>query len=49
MKAGEKFSELNVKSVRPGHGLHPKHFNEIMGKRASKGIKKGTPLTMELL
>lgn len=46
---GEHFTEENVKSVRPGHGLHPMYLNKIIGKKASKDVKKGTPLSIDLL
>jgi pseudaminic acid synthase len=44
IRAGEKFTEENVKSIRPGNGLAPKHFKEIMGRIASCDLEKGTPL-----
>jgi len=44
IKAGEVFTEENVRSIRPGYGLHPKYFKEILGKRTTQDIKKGTPL-----
>jgi len=44
VKAGEKFTEENVRSIRPGYGLAPKHFNEILGKTASIDIDRGTPI-----
>lgn len=44
IKAGERFTADNVRSIRPGNGLHPKHFNEILGKKSERNIKKGTPL-----
>jgi pseudaminic acid synthase len=37
----------NVRSVRPGYGLHPKHLSEILGKTVNEGLTKGTPLTWE--
>lgn len=49
MIAGEVFSEENVRSIRPGYGLHPRHLKEIIGRRAAKDIKRGTPLTWELI
>jgi len=49
MKAGEVFTEENVKSIRPGYGLHPKHLKDILGKKARKDIKKGTPLSWDLV
>ena len=44
IKEGEKFTSENVRSVRPGHGLPPKHLKEVLGKRALRGLKSGTPL-----
>jgi pseudaminic acid synthase len=42
--AGETLSEDNVRSIRPGHGLSPKHLNEVLGRKAALDIKRGTPL-----
>ncbi|MDD3465844.1 MAG: pseudaminic acid synthase [Campylobacterales bacterium] len=42
--AGEVFEEGNVRSVRPGFGLHPKYLSEIIGKRATRNLAKGEPL-----
>ena len=44
MKAGEVFTEENVRSIRPGYGLHPRYLKDILGKRAKINIKKGVPL-----
>lgn len=41
IKKGEKFTEENVKSIRPGFGLHPKYYKEIMGNTAKKDLQKG--------
>lgn len=41
IKKGEKFSLENIKSVRPGYGLHPKHLNDILGKTSLKDYKFG--------
>ncbi|MCW1336965.1 SAF domain-containing protein [Campylobacter jejuni] len=38
------FSEENVKSVRPSFGLHPKFYQELLGKKASKDIEFGDAL-----
>jgi pseudaminic acid synthase len=46
---GYTFTEGNIRSVRPGFGLHPKYLNKIIGKRALKNIKRGTPLTWDLI
>ncbi|MFH1845951.1 MAG: N-acetylneuraminate synthase family protein, partial [Candidatus Omnitrophota bacterium] len=45
IKKGETFTETNVRSIRPGHGIAPKYYNEILGKTAKRKIERGTPLT----
>lgn len=47
IKKGETFSQKNIKSVRPGNGMHPKFLSEIMGKNAKTDLEKGTPLSIE--
>jgi pseudaminic acid synthase len=49
IKAGEMITEENVRSIRPGYGMHPKYLNEVVGKRAKEKIERGTPLTESLL
>jgi pseudaminic acid synthase len=49
VKKGDAFSENNVRSIRPGYGLPPKYLNEVLGRSASRDIKRGTPLSWELL
>ena len=49
VKAGEVFSDDNVKSIRPSNGLPPKMIHQIIGKKAVKDCEKGTPLSMDLL
>ncbi len=44
IKAGEVITEENVRSIRPGFGLHPKYLKAILGKKAKKDIERGTPL-----
>jgi N-acetylneuraminate synthase len=44
MKAGEEFTEDNVRSIRPGIGLAPRFLPDILGRRASRDIARGTPL-----
>ncbi len=43
MTAGETFTPSNVRSIRPGHGLHTRHLPEVLGKRAARDIDRGTP------
>lgn len=45
LKAGEPFTAQNVRSIRPGHGLHTRHLAEVLGRRAARHLPKGTPLT----
>lgn len=49
MRAGDPFTEENVRSIRPGYGLHPKYLEDVLGKKARKDIKKGTPLDWMLI
>jgi pseudaminic acid synthase len=49
VKKGETYTEKNIRSIRPGYGLHPKHFREIIGKKARRDIGKGTPLVWDLV
>jgi pseudaminic acid synthase len=47
--AGELLTEANVRSIRPGLGLPPKHLPEVLGRRAARAIARGTPLTFALV
>lgn len=47
--AGDEFTAENVRSIRPGNGLPPKHLEEILSRRASRDIKRGTPLDWSLV
>lgn len=49
MKAGEKFTEENIRSIRPGYGLPPKNYEHVLGRKAVKDIERGTPLTQNLI
>ena len=49
MKAGDIISEENVRSIRPGFGLHPKFLHEIIGNKSPREIKKGERVTQEFL
>ena len=46
IKKGEKFTSENIRSIRPGYGLHPRYFEEILGKAAKKDLCFGAPLKM---
>lgn len=49
MKRGDIFGPDNVRSIRPGHGLHTRHLEEILGRRARRDIARGTPLAWDLI
>jgi N-acetylneuraminate synthase len=49
VKKGEVFTAANVRSIRPGHGLHPRHLTEVLGKHAARDAERGTPLSWELV
>ena len=47
VKAGEVFTAQNIRSIRPGHGLHTRHLEEVIGRKAARDVKRGTPLNWE--
>lgn len=49
VKRGETFTAANVRSIRPGHGLHTRHLSEVVGKQAVRDIERGTPLSWDLV
>lgn len=49
VRAGEPFTERNVRSIRPGDGLPPKHLPDVIGRRAARDVERGTPLTWALV
>lgn len=49
IKAGDKITVENIRSIRPAYGLHPKNLKDVLGKKARIDIKKGTPLRWEFL
>jgi len=49
MKRGELFTAKNVRSIRPGHGLHTRHLAEVLGSEAACDIKRGTPLSWDVI
>ena len=49
VKKGEPLTEKNVRSIRPGYGMHPKHLGEILGKKALMDLKRGTPLREDMV
>lgn len=49
MKAGEVITEKNVRSVRPGFGLHPKFLKQLLGKRINRDLEKGTRFSLDFV
>jgi N-acetylneuraminate synthase len=49
VRAGERFTEHNVRSIRPGYGLHPRHLAEVLGRVAARDVAVGTPMAWELV
>jgi pseudaminic acid synthase len=49
VKAGEIITEENVRSIRPGFGLHPKYYPEILGKVINKDLEKGTRFSLDFI
>lgn len=49
MTEGEQFTETNLRSVRPGYGLAPKHYDVLLGKRVNRALTKGTPVSWDLI
>ncbi len=49
VRQGEVLTEENVRSIRPGFGMHPKYLKELLGKKFSQDIERGTPLSFELI
>jgi len=49
IKAGDVFTVENVRSIRPGNGLHPRYLREILGARATQDVTNGTPLTWRMV
>jgi sialic acid synthase SpsE len=47
--AGTALTEEDVRSIRPGDGLHPRHLDEVVGRRAACDIRRGTPLAWGLV
>lgn len=49
MKAGEIITEKNVRSVRPGFGLHPKYLAEILGRKVNRDLEKGILFSLDMI
>jgi pseudaminic acid synthase len=49
IKSGEAFTDDNIRSIRPGYGMHPEYLNEVLGKVSTIDLEKGTPLKWEFI
>lgn len=49
MKDGDVITERNVRSIRPGFGMHPKHYNQILGKTVNQNVEKGSRFTIDYI
>lgn len=49
VKAGDVITENNVRCVRPGFGLHPKYLSDIVGKKATRNLKKGERFSLDMI
>lgn len=49
LKKGDVITEKNVRSVRPGNGLHPKYLPQILGKKVIIDLEKGTPMSLDYI
>jgi N-acetylneuraminate synthase len=49
VRKDETFSSENVRCIRPGHGLHPRYLDGVLGRRAAADVARGTPLRWALV
>lgn len=49
IKSGESFTKSNIRSIRPGNGLEPKYINDFLGKVCRSDVRKGTPVTWDMV
>jgi pseudaminic acid synthase len=49
VSAGEVLNAKNIRSIRPGHGMAPKHYPDVITRRASRDLKRGEPLSLEMV
>ena len=49
IELGQRLSKENVRSIRPGYGLHPKHISEVLGRRATRNLDAGTALRWDMI
>jgi pseudaminic acid synthase len=49
MKIGDVLTEKNIRSIRPGFGLHPKYYYEILGKKVNSNLERGTAMQLDFI
>ncbi|MEI6153746.1 MAG: SAF domain-containing protein, partial [Deltaproteobacteria bacterium] len=49
LKAGEILTKANLRCIRPGYGLAPRHYESLLGKTVRSDVKKGTPMRWDLI
>lgn len=49
VKVGDVITKQNVRSIRPGFGMHPKYLSELIGKKFKKDVKKGNPMSLDYI
>lgn len=49
LKTGDTLTEKNLRSVRPGYGLHPKYLKECLGKKVNRDLEKGTRMSLDFI
>ncbi len=49
LKAGQMIGDKPIRSIRPGLGLAPKHLKEVIGRKATRDVKRGTPLDWSMI
>jgi len=49
VKKGDTITKENIRSIRPGYGLHPKYYDEILGKTFSEDVQRGEPLNKNMV
>ena len=49
VKEGEELTQNNIRAIQPGWGLPPKYIENIIGKQAGKALKRGTPVSWDIL
>jgi len=49
VRVGEMFTRENVRSIRPGHGLYTRYLGKVLGRRATRNISRGTPLSWDMV